>query len=554
MAHASVEDRIRQLERRLREVEGAPRHSSNWRVSLKTSEDRARVFGWGLTTLALLGLFLAGSQYVPFAGAFFGTALVIGLILIAAASGFLGHSDSYLQLLSEDKASRRLHARDLHRHPAAQTFSRISPQNSLLALGILLLAGLLSWNAVTSTANPWYQLVPPALLLVFIAVWAGRAQKRDAALSAIVLLTALFFVAANPFVALITAIASFALIWVLGWERFDLAIITWSGAGLSLAAFGQAYWGLARLTEPEMAALVAAAFSGLILTALPYAARRRTLSDRDISRFLIALTPVLALSVMTGAGPYEPFQNLLAGLLLTIVGYSALAYAGWLAHGRLSYAKYFLTVALAGLLFFMYLLLDSVSIALLWFILGVVVTAAGFALPSYTARLVGMFVLAIAVLHYLFTVLSAPQIAGPVLLHDRVWLGLVIAMFLPAIALWYQQAHVNDRERRLAPLAALGLSATAFVILLSLGYLELAGPYQSGGWMLLGAGTIAFSQYTRLKSLRYCGAALFLVATLKLVAFDIFTLATTSRMLLLLVVALFLIALGTTLPQRIRYW
>ncbi|HSI21219.1 MAG TPA: hypothetical protein VLA04_06050, partial [Verrucomicrobiae bacterium] len=213
-------------------------------------------------------------------------------------------------------------------------------------------------------------------------------------------------------------------------------------------------------------------------------------------------------------------------------------------------AKYFLVATLGALLLFVYLLLDTTSVTLIWFILGVVIAAVGFSLPSYTARLLGLGLLAIAVLHYIFTMLGVSQVAGPLFLRDRVWVGVVIAMFLPALALWYQQAPLKGIERRLVPVIANTLSATGFLILFAVAYLDLVSPYQPLAWLIISAAAVGFGRYTGIKLLVQGGCALIVISLLQLITSDIFNTALDNRVLFLLGLSLFLIALGFILPMR----
>ena len=556
MSHTTVEDRIHQLEQRLKQVEHAPASQKDkpfFENISRSHQGKVRFFGWAISTFALLGLITGVNQDIPLVGLFFTSALLIGLILIAAAGGLIAHSDSYTELAQEHRAGKKLRAHAVHNEPrtkAGQSWSAIPSEHWILAGGFLILAGLVGWTLLTSTADPLLHTMPIALFLVLFGVVATTRRRQTTALATIIGLTALLFVAPEPLTALMAALAGFAVIWIAAWEQHDFDILSWSGFGLTLVAFGQAYWNSGALSEPEIVAVVAAALMGLMLAVLPFAPARRDLDRRDSSRALITLTPLATLTVLTSAGPYTPLENLLGGLMVVALGYAAMAYVGWLSQGRLSYAKYFLVATLGALLLFVYLLLDTTSVTLIWFILGVVIAAVGFSLPSYTARLLGLGLLAIAVLHYIFTMLGVSQVAGPLFLRDRVWVGVVIAMFLPALALWYQQAPLKGIERRLVPVIANTLSATGFLILFAVAYLDLVSPYQPLAWLIISAAAVGFGRYTGIKLLVQGGCALIVISLLQLITSDIFNTALDNRVLFLLGLSLFLIALGFILPMR----
>ncbi len=554
MAQQTVENRIRQLEQRLSEVEHAPsKVEAFFAIPFKSSEDKARVIGWGCTSFALLGFLLGWASWAAIVGLLLSIVLIVGMSLVLAASGLIAKSDSHLQLAQEARSEKRLKAHDLHHQPKIAAFSEwlnVRPEYIALAIGFLLLSLVLGWSLASSTNDPLLQIMPAAFVLILIGVVAPLKGKRTYSLGAIIALTALLFVAPDPMTTLMAALAGFAVIWIAGWEKQDFDILSAAGLGLVIVSLGQTYWRMGVLGQPEAVAALSAAMMGLVLAVVPYAPARRHVERRDLSRITIAIMPVLAVSVITVVGPYSILENLLSGLLLIVIGYAALAYVGWLSHSRLSYAKYFLATALGALLLFAYLLLDSTSVTLIWFILGVVVTAGGFVIPSYSTRNAGLGLLAIGVLHYLLTMLNAPQIAGPLLLRDRVWLGLIIAMFLPALAIWYQESKFKGVEQRIVPVIAAALSSTSFLILFAIGYLDLGTPYQSISWLVIGALAIAFGRFTNLKLLVGGGIGLIGLSAIKLFGFDIFTLASSAQLLVLFGVAMLLILTGLFLAKQ----
>jgi hypothetical protein len=479
----------------------------------------------------------------------FTISLLAGLALILSASGILDRSDSYLHLAREHQAQKQLHARTVHAH----TTKKASPwnrQHMTLASGVLVLAlatGLLLTNYI---ADSFLQIVPISFVLILIAVHEALARRAQSALFALAALTALLAVSPHPFIALITAIAGCGVIWMAGRESNQAALITWSGVALELVALSQVYWSAPRFSEAEVAGALCAGLLGLLLAVLSFAPERRALEKRDAARLTLCLAPALAVMVMTLVGPYSALENLLTTLLLVALGFAALAYVGWLSHGRLSYAKYFLTVALASLLLFAYLVLDSVTVTLVWFVFGVVVTAAGFTLPSYTARFVGLGLLVIGVLHYLVMVLGVPQISGPILLHDRVWLGLVIAVFLPVVSLWYEQAKLRGVEQRLVPVLTAALGGTSLLLLFAISYLDFSGVIQTALWLLVALCGLAFGRAVRSKVVGKMSQLLIGIALIKLLTSDIFSLTALEQVGILMLVAIVLIGWGVEFSRK----
>lgn len=556
MEHHSVEDRIRQLERRLNQVERAPRflQRGGWMPLLKERDERIRFIGWALVAFSLIAFISGWGSTMPLVGLLLASVLMIGVVAVLSASGFISHSDSYLQLAQEALSGKRLHANAVH-HRASnhRATANLRTEHWAMAFGFLLLAMLIGWALTLAVSDPLIQVGLPALVLAGVGVWAATQRKRTFALGSIAVLIVLLFVATDSLTALMAGLAAFAVIWIAAWESKDIDILSLAGFGLTLTAFGQVYWGIDRLTDPSRLADLAAALMGMLLVALPYAVERRNLERRDISRLSIIFSPLLALCVVTVAGPYTYLDNILVALLLVVVGYGALGFVSWLGYQRLSYAKYFLSAATAALLLFIYLVLDPVSVALIWFVLALGVTTAGFVLPSYSARLAGLGLLAIAVLHYLLTVFAADQVIGPTFLRDRVWLGIVFGFFLPALGLWYLGTRTKGVEKQLGPIIANSLSATSFLIFFGLGFMDVMAPYQSLAWLTIALAAIGFGRYTGLSLITKAGTVLIIFAVIKLLAIDIFSFSLGARLLVLLLVAVLLIFFGTVLPKYDRH-
>jgi hypothetical protein len=544
MEHTTVEERIKYLERRLQEVEQVPKKEtfgSFFRVPLQTSDERARFFGWAITTFSVFGLLTGISSSLPLVGLFFSFGLLVGFMLIASASGLMTSSDSHLQLQQEHRSGKKVHAHRVHHRASIKHMKAVSPwrnEHGLLALGFLLLASLVGWSITLTYSDPLIQIVLPAFLLIFLGVWGAVRRNRFFALGSLGILVVLLSVAADPLLALMSAITGFAVIWIASWENADTDVLAASGFGLALVSLGQSYLSSASFSDAERVAALSAALLGLLLTGLAYASVRRALDRRDLSRSVIVLTPIASLVTLTAVGPYTYTQNLLAGLLITALAYGSMAYVGWLSHGRLSYAKYFLAASLGSLFLFVYLILDAASVSLIWFILAVLVTVAGFTLPSYT------------VAHYLFLVLGENQIIGPILLRDRVWLGLIMGLFLPALGLWYREAKLTPIETRLAPIINAALSTTGFLIIFAIGYLDIPVPYQSVLWILTAFGAYRYGKFAHLPIVVRGSVGLLILSIVKLVGLDLFSLNTGNQLIGLLILALALISFGLILPKR----
>jgi len=149
--------------------------------------------------------------------------------------------------------------------------------------------------------------------------------------------------------------------------------------------------------------------------------------------------------------------------------FAGVAFAGlsWLGHGRASYAKYYLLASMAGFLLSSILFFDPALVTLTWLMSSIVLLTAGFVGQSYTFRLAGLLALISTVVRYLGVTLVAPGAAAPVLyLHDRVWIGALLIIYLCIAGFWYHGLRSRGSEERLRlPLVTFLFSLAALVLI-----------------------------------------------------------------------------------------
>lgn len=538
----SLESRVTKLER----GKGASKFQGL--VSLRSLNDKARFIGWAVTVFALAG-FMSGWYGL---GSFMAISLLFtltcGLGLIFSASGLIGPSDSVVVLGQQHRALHAPHARATHTHRTDKSFLSAALDQARLAaviLAVIIFTFILGFGVRAVTADVVLQVLPFATAVTIAGVAASAFKSRNGILISILSLSLLLSFAASPFVALTAGIAAFTVLWIINWSSKDLPILSATGFGLLLVVLLQLLSTPSGFNEADLFALTSASCLGALLAVLPYVTQPRSLVHREYGVLAVSLAPAALVVFFTLAGPEHIVVNFLTAIATVSFGCAVLGAIAWMSFGRASYAKYFLTVSLSTIMLFAYLILEPVSLTLIWFVLSLGVLVAGFALPSYTARWFGIGLLGISVLHYLFMVLPGDQVAGPILLQDRVWLGLVVSLFLPLLAYWYEQAALRGQEQRMIPALTGGMVATSLLILSAIAYLDLGRPNQALTWMVLGSATWLFAEQRSFTGLSLLSKALVLVGFCKLFLLDFMHIGVATQLGILFLAALTLLAYGT---------
>jgi hypothetical protein len=244
--------------------------------------------------------------------------------------------------------------------------------------------------------------------------------------------------------------------------RFSLAVL--AATGLILLAIT-----LVRVETIEATAI--ACISVLYLVAVLYGIAR-TPQSLPVRRLLVV---VLMLVIPTFIVAFAATSVLLysSGVVVAAVAsvgmLLAMALLAWQGYGRDSYAKYFLIGATVVILLFLYQIISSPALVLTWLIIAMPALALGVLLPSYSARMVALAALALAVIHYILGVLGGEAIIVPyAIMAPSFWVGLVLSGCLGLVSWWYQEVSVlKGRERRMQKLLTQLCRAVSATILLS---------------------------------------------------------------------------------------
>jgi len=555
MADNSVQEHVQELEARLRRLErGASGQSTSFWQRCKDTfgldEDQAanRMIGWGILALTAVALINnIQNQSVLFLLVITGS---IGVWLILQASGIIDESDSVRQLATESRAERAVPAGRTHH--TVRLEKRVNTTQRLQ--WIALLAGVfIGVTAVTYAVASIGQDKHSELLLILV-IFAGIAvevTRREYSrllqyLLVIGCAVLLLLLPSTPSTLALTLFLTGIALWY-AFEKHDVPLrLGVIGGALYLTQVWLVPQGLDQNITAELVRQIA----GIILSALallPYVQRRRTLGERDTSRISLALGACgLLFTLVSSALSLLDYGWALA-LLTTGLVLAGLGYFAWIAHERLSYAKYFFTLALAAGAGFVLLAFDAPTITLMLFMAGMVVSMIGFVLPSYSARLLGVGLLGLAVLTYLLLLVPAPlQYSGSIFLRERVWMGMLLAVFLPLLAHWYKIAHMRGMELLLVPTLIVCAYVSSFFILFGIIYLDIPSVDQGVLWLLLGAGSVIVGIHLRKTLLKVLGVGLGFAAFLKLLFTDSLQMSAPERILVFILIAAALISIGTT--------
>jgi hypothetical protein len=263
-------------------------------------------------------------------------------------------------------------------------------------------------------------------------------------------------------------------------------------------------------------------FAFTYIFSVPFILKVRRVKDRELTRYLLLLVYVsFTLLVL------HETDNIHGARVLIQLAPAALA-AGcgavaWLGNRRRSYAKYFFTIAL---LVFLLVLIATVSLAPL-IVVGLLIGSAlitfGITRSSYSARVIGMGVLALAHLLYLSNLLQLLRhgITLP-LQPQQTEIGLLFAISLPILAAAYGSTPaLGDREARFRPLLVELLAITSigmFALVAGVGY---TGGMQTTIWALAAlAGTLGGRRY-HLSLVTGISVGMLSLALLKFVVLDL---------------------------------
>lgn len=478
-------------------------------------ESRDRIFGWLLTVLGFLGLITDAISFHVI-NPFYGVILVAGLWLIARSVHLIQESDTTRALKLEAFLDKKKgnHAHKIHQSAfitrAKKPLSKkeLILQNQVLAVGVWLLATIIlsiAFNFLLIYSPPVFLIVTLGVALGLIGF--GYSEKN------------LLWVFFGAVIAILVQVGVLNLLVQAELTPFLELILTWSSLFLYLIIF------------------------------FVIAVYRRHFSDIPLKHLLAKITLVLTslgfltvygtVSVNTGASSW-PLALLIYTALTLNMGVLA-----WVREERSSYAKHLLVLAGMAFLVYAFVYLAPVLMALIWFALAVGMLSIGLLMPSYSARVLGLGVLGISVVHYLIKIIPSQDgnVLNP-LLQDRTWMGFIIAAFLVIISRWYQDIRSRGVEKLLLPMIRQSLMFFAYIILFALIVSISSGIWQSVLLMVLFADAFIAGRMNRFSLLAWMGSGCFMLNVINFLLRDIKNLSESARLSSFFIAALFFIIIG----------
>lgn len=544
MLNNSVETQLKKLDARVTHLEKkqVPLFSlsflKNWRT-----------VGWFVLTLfalILLREWWLGVEY----SAIVGVGLLIGLLLIVQSNSWFGLSDSTKILLDEYKGSKHRGAHIVHKKPGIRTKESAETLNIGTALltsaGLFLLAIALSWGIFTYIQDSGLQLlallVIPTLGMVY-ALWKNSTILVPLNAGIICLL---LLMAQAPLVVL-TYLIIFSLtltLWAARTKHWLLQAIITLGSFFILGSVA-----LNNSAAPgiEVAVLVTSLLFILGLS-LPFVFHRREVGERRLVRVTLFSIAVYSAILPLLLSSYLSEKSWGLALILLAFIFSSFYAVSLARFGRFSYAKYY-GLALVVLLMLSSTILGTVAIATLsWLIISILLLTIGFSGKSYTARMAGLVTLLLSFVLYAVTIFPFNTlIIGPVILEERVWIGVLLAAFMVVLGLWYKEYPIKGQELEQRPIILEFLYTGSLAIIGGLIWVTMVPPYQSIAWIIGGVVFIWWGIRQRSVLVQSAAVALTVVSISKLFLVDSLTYSLSQRIDLVVIAGLLLIAGGYVL-------
>jgi hypothetical protein len=546
MLHSSVQDQIENLDARLRRVESvvetpkkgmlSKAHSS---YKQKSDEQRSRMGGWFIIILSTLGL-LNGQVNIPVVTGLFGFTLILGFWLLVRSSGVFEMSESTEKLFLEHRAKKASAAHSLHGKPSVhkgekpEDFFSHMVRFAFLIMGGIVLGLVLSWLLNQYVTDALSRLLPLLVVMLGCLYYAIAKDTKWLLYIASIGLYSLLLLSDLPLYSLSIILVLTPILVFAGWKRNDLvypgvlAVLAYGSLIRWLYAFVQPgnYPKLINLDQwtNERYVIFASILIFFIVLVAPFFARRRAIEDRDAARFVMVTSTIGYLFTFGWLNEYLGMYRWFVALFSLVILLACFAYLSWVRYQRFSYAKYFLGLAVGCAIVFAYTYLDSVAVTLLWFMISVVLLTVGFLMNSYTARISGLLLLSLTGLQYMLVILPNPeQYAGPVWLHERVWLGIILSIYLPILALWFKDAKLQATESKLVPVYISSFFSASFFFLFAIIFFEGGDVWQTLLWLILAFAGIAVGAMQRIPVLRTLGLSLLFIAVIKLFLVDALT-------------------------------
>lgn len=446
-----------------------------------------RVGAWAFLTLGSLGLLLDILRFNE-VNMFYGLLTVLGLWMIVRHSGLIDAGDTveHLRLHAGKASAGHAHAHHVAPHHALGKPIKAIQVVLLVAAGILLVAAA---TYLYDLSRGSFFLI--TLLTSLVITWFGRWRGSD--------------------------------IW---FGTGSLLVMTTMFAAVDTLQPAEQFR-FERLSVSYMAPLL------LLMVCFYLSSRRRTLENSAFNKVLLTTTCGVYLCVLGWMSPFNGDAPWQIGLLSLLGISGAFALYTWIKQGRHSFAKHFLVVSIAALTIFCYLYMSITAVTLIITLFALVALLAGFLLPSYTARMVGLGLLKLSFLQYMLMILGDDTRAVTSITQlPAVWIGAVLAILYLVVAWWYEAFQASKpAEKLLKSVIQQGLVAGALGIALAIAATSFDAIYQSLTYVLWGVAVITVAKANHLQFWRWIGAGVGALGAIQLFLLDLPALSDTARLL-----------------------
>ena len=439
------------------------------------TEVHQRIAGWFLLTVGILGLLTdlnsLNSVNVPY------------LIMLAGGMWLLARN---LHLFDEGETATLLRTQHYHEHQKPKLHARYHHVQQHI------------------TAQKAQEII--STLRVFLLVVGAIALS----VSTVLLwqyepIGFLFFLALASMVLVVLAFHNRSTIWLLVGTLFTLvSILQASATSLQTADYQDALF-VAFATIPVVIFLIITYYQ----------------QTHQYRRFIGGILGLASASYLVTwlQFPSLPLATSFEVGLISLSLLSALmALFSWARRQRISYAKYFLLISLSALFMYVYLFWSSTAVTLLWLTAALASLVVGFMIPSYSARMLGLACLSVAVLYYLLVVIPDPlTVSGPLWTQAQVWVGISLLISLGVSYWWYGFIDAKSKEKMLLPAIKSFFIASGSAAIFSLLLVESTSMAERGILSCLGA-VILFlgAKMYKSSSALLCGFILCLYALLEI--------------------------------------
>jgi hypothetical protein len=393
-------------------------------------EALSRLLGWLLLSAGLLALLVGDGALGQLLPALF---LLFGCFLICIAEGWLTESETTQAIRQAHRSAKAKQATAVHR--SALNNGEWLSAIAVAATTLCLTGALMQFGRVYPSVSTLLGLAIPTSCFIY-----GSLTQKP------------LFRTTGLFAVWVVLLSVDPVISVLIWSFFALAIAVhaWSRSSLRAVSLVAVLTYILHLrwylVSESISVVVASLLTSLVLMlafCLPFAREMRSATTRTPGKVLMISTACFMAVQITLS--YHLFGSLVGNAVTALMGgvFLSLAAVAWWSYHRHSFAKYLASTALFTAVLVVIPIPSNPHVLLLLCLLAACTSLVGFQLPSYSARMVSLF-LTLAATGYAVTVLipagNTTGVGGIAVL--------VLVAFLVAQAFSYRNVVALGKEEQ----------------------------------------------------------------------------------------------------------